>query len=60
MDRPNNGYQYILNAYHALRSITQLFLANNVSNEVQHDMTNELLSGVRLKGLDYRRIDISE
>lgn len=28
-------------------------------NEIGHDMVNELLSGVRLRGLDYRRIEIS-
>ena len=28
-------------------------------NEAGHDMVNDLLSGVRLRGLDYRRIEIS-
>ncbi|HAI30217.1 MAG TPA: AraC family transcriptional regulator, partial [Thalassospira sp.] len=28
-------------------------------NPAGHDMVNELLSGVRLRGLDYRRIEIS-
>lgn len=28
-------------------------------NESRHDMVNELLSGVRLKGLEYRRVEIS-
>ena len=32
---------------------------NKTTNETQHDMMNELLSGVRLKGLEYRRVEIS-
>ena len=32
---------------------------NNTHHENQHDMVNALLSGVRLKGLEYRRVDIS-
>ena len=32
---------------------------NKITNEARHDMMNELLSGVRLKGLEYRRVEIS-
>ena len=37
----------------------QLSTQNNITNKTRHDMMNELLSGVRLKGLEYRRVEIS-
>jgi len=59
MDRPDDIYQYVLNSYQIVRNTMQLSQTDKTTNKTQHDMMNELLSGVRLKGLEYRRVEIS-